>query len=134
MPVTTKYSTQLDGSNLLSVIIEADGATELASEAATVSAKATAYSRTVSGGIAIDIVVNVKEPEIVVGTLLNPNDEAVAYFVAKGFTPNDAQSQVDRFGVSRVLNQRDKEIADKQKEADLELTKELQATILAVKK
>lgn len=118
MHVTTK-ETDEGGAHVLTSIIEGDGAVALASDKAEIVASVLSASRTDSGGIQVKVAVTVKEPAP--DAPVDPKDQAIAYFVTKGFTEKDAATQVERFGADRVLAQKDKEEAEKQAAQDKEL-------------
>lgn len=118
MHVTTR-ETDDSGVHILTSVIESDSATALVSEQAELSAKIISIQRTASGGIQVQVAVSVKEPAPAIA--LSPADQALAYFVDKGFTASDAAAQVARFGVDRILSQKANEEAVKQQDLDKEL-------------
>lgn len=120
MHVTTK-ETDEGGAHVLTSIIEGDGAVALASDKAEIVASVLSASRTDSGGIQVKLAVTVKEPAPPPVAPADPKDQAIAYFVEKGFTAKDAAAQVERFGADRVLAQKAKEEAEKQAAQDKEL-------------
>lgn len=120
MHVTTK-ETDDGGAHVLTSIIEGDGAVALASDKAEIVASVLSASRTDSGGIQVKVAVTVKEPAAPPAAPSDPKDQAIAYFVEKGFTTKDAAAQVEHFGADRVLAQKAKEEAEKQAAQDKEL-------------
>jgi hypothetical protein len=129
MHVTTKDTVGTDadakalnvpiGTHILTSVIEGDGATELASVKAKLSAKVLSVQRTDSGGIQVQTAALVSEPTpapaptpVPVVVPPTPQEQAESYFVEKGMTPESAKAQVARFGTTRVLAMRDKELDD----------------------
>jgi hypothetical protein len=113
------------GTHIVTCTIEGDGAVELASDKAIIEASVISKQRTTSGGVQVQVAVYVKEPAAQVLAVLTPDQQAVDYFLSKGFTAGDAASQVAKFGVARVLTQRDKEAA----QASVDLDKELEQVL-----
>jgi len=111
-----KYSVPI-GTHLITALIEGDGAVELASSKATITARVIGSpTRTSSGGIEVKVAVLVSEPvpaPILVPEPVHvptPEEDAAAYFVGLGMTQKDAEGQVERFGAARVLAMRDKKL------------------------
>lgn len=105
------------GTHIVTITSEADGASELASDKATISAKIIkSPKRTDSGGFELQVAIFVSEPTPAVQEKApevkesTPEEQAVSYFVEKGMKEDTAKVQVARFGVSRVLAMRDKEL------------------------
>ena len=125
MHVTTK-EVDNNGVHILTSVIEGDGPVALASSEAKLSASVISCQRTDSGGIKVQVAVTVAEPAPEAKpTPLTPQDEAVAYFVSKGFAPDAALAQVNKFGIARVLAQRDNEKVAENKKLDDELAEML---------
>lgn len=105
-----------EDAHIISGVLEGNGATALASEKAKLSAKVVKLARTAGGGVEYQLAIFVSEPIQVVEKVepvkAPPTDreKAVAYFVSKGFRPEQAEKQVDRFGVKRVIDQLEAEL------------------------
>lgn len=106
------------GAHLLTSVLEADGACELASDKAKLSGKVLSIERTASGGISVQVAVSVVEPAVEAPKVepekprLSNQELAVAYFQGKGFSAKEAEEKVEQFGVDRVLAKRDAELND----------------------
>ena len=105
------------GANILTTVLESDSALPLCSEKAILSAKVLSTSRTVSGGIQLQVAVLASEPANVPVSAPAPAEdpkflEAVEYFVGKGLSDSDARKKVNQFGVVRVLAAKSKELDD----------------------
>ena len=105
------------GTHIVTTVLEADGPNPLASKDAKFDAEVISVQRTDSGGVQIQVAVAFEEPAPAVAEAPAPaapeptlSDAAVAYFVDKGFTKEDAEKQVSRFGVGRVIAMRDKQL------------------------
>lgn len=110
-----------EDTHIVSGTLEGNGAVSLASDKAKLSAKVIKLERTVSGGINYQVAILVSEPTpapvpVAVAAVDERREAAIAYFTDKKFTRVDAERQVDRFGVDRVL-------AMKSKQLDEELAK-----------
>jgi hypothetical protein len=117
MHVTTKEVDQ-DGTHILTSVVESDGPNALCTEQAKLTAKIISLQRTPSGGVQIQAALTIDEPVQVVAEAPAPvkaptlEEQAAAYFESKGYSAEDAQAQVEKFGAVRVLAQRDKELDD----------------------
>jgi hypothetical protein len=122
MHVTTKEVDQ-NGVHILTSVIEGDGALAIASEEANLTASVVSVKRTASGGVQVQTSVTISEPAPASApTPLTAQDEAVAYFVSKGFTKESAEKQVARFGVYRIFAQRKADNAAASQKLDEELS------------
>ena len=123
-----------DESHIVTGIIEAHGATELVSGLGKLDGKIIKLERTASGGISYQLAIFIDEPEPIVvlepdQSSLSPEQQAVAYFTASGIPEATAKAQVARFGVTRVLAQRDTELAQKRDEREKALDAEFQQAL-----
>lgn len=107
------------GTHILSNTIEADGPFAIASPDATFDTKVIAVRRTESGGVFVQTAVFISEPQPAQAApaepaepALTPEEEAVSYFVGKGFSDEDAKKNVEKYGAAKVLAKRNAELDD----------------------
>jgi hypothetical protein len=105
------------GSHIITALIEGDGAVALASDKAEFDARVISVQRTDSGGIQVQTAVFVREPapeKVKEPEAPKPQptaeEQAISYLVSKGSSEDEAKSQVERFGVDRILSARNKEL------------------------
>lgn len=107
-----------DDTHIVSGVLEGHGATEIASAKAVLSSKTVKLARTESGGVEYQLAIFVSEPTPVAVAAVKPAEdpsflEAVEYFVGKGLTDTDARKKVNEFGISRVLQAKNRELDSK---------------------
>ena len=104
-----------DDTHIITGKIVGNGATELASPLAQLSAKVIKLTRSDDGGIEYQVAILVNEPKPnpvpVPAPPVDANTEnAVAYLKTKGMTDEQAREKVKLFGWQRVLAAKDKEL------------------------
>lgn len=118
----SKYNVPV-GTHIVTALLEGDGAVELATTKATLSARVISVSRTDSGGVQVQTAVLVSEPTPVVAKVVTPEDDAAAYLASKlGISVDAAMSQVTHFGAPRVLAAKAREAMQAQEDLDKELS------------
>lgn len=122
----SKYNVPV-GTHIVTALMEGDGAVELASKDAKLSARVISISRTDSGGVQVQTAVLISEPAPVAVKVITPEEDAAQFLVDKlGISMEAAKSQVTHFGASRVLAAKAKEAAEKNSDLDKELEAVLQ--------
>jgi hypothetical protein len=120
MHVTTKEIDE-NGVHILTSILEGDGAVELASDKASLSASVISAQRTESGGVKVQVALRIVEPAPEQKEEpKSPEEQALAYLKGKGFNDGEAAEALKRFGLDRVLGARNEEADAKNKELDEE--------------
>lgn len=115
-PVPAHIANLPEETHIVTGSLEGNGPVALvSSDKAVLSARVIKLERTSSGGIDYQVAIYVQEPTPVPVLVVQAAEDpqylaAVAYFVETGMSDQAARIQVNRFGVARVLAQRDREL------------------------
>ena len=99
-----KYPDLNDGTHILTSVVEADGPVALCSADAKLEARVISIQRTDSGGVKVQVALNITEPAPTVAPVaLAPKDQASAYLAGKGMNTAEIAKAIETFGVDRIL-------------------------------
>lgn len=100
------------GAHIITNVIEFDGAGEIASEKAKLSASVVSVSRTESGGVEVKTSVVVSEPVVEQPKAVEPekvlsaDEQALEFLHEQGNSDEDAKEALAKFGAARILAKR----------------------------
>lgn len=111
------------GTHIITDILEADGAVELASPDAKFVVKVLSVQRTDSGGVKLQVALNIQEPAPKEPP--KPEDAALSFLKEKGHSDKKAKEMLEKFGHDRIRARMAKAAAEKEAALDDELDKNL---------